>query len=796
MAIPFFTRLLRLASSRFRVKIILVAIVIVCISLVLSSAIALRNLTRLGTNASDKIESGLATANTEYLENYIETTALRTHLLLDRAFSELRILGDMLQTLLDHPEENDRIGELVSTLPSFQDRLSYNPKGNWWQNGPPGGPKEPSVVSVWGHLLEGGRIKPEVQRLIRDTTLLDVVLPAIKNHGSSKLYMYVVGPRGKSYLRLSPYVDMASEFDKNYPGHNKQDFWDFFFPGLVESVEKWPAAGMTRAQLADAVVITAPYEDAAGGGIIVSAFHPLWEKDQPRFAGAAAMDFSLSQIVDLIKDVKLAKTGFAFFAQSQGNVLAVHETGEKILGVSKKTKGAGTSGVSLLARNLKQSTQEGIRTLAFPLDSRVHLQRVKLTPPGGGSLRTYIIVTKRMKPIPSYDKPKVKNEAWTLGFVVPEDEVYEVLFATQKSLKETERRTLYSQILVAIVSLCVVLLGVFWFSKQMTSGLTSLSSAAKKISGKDYSVRVQIDSHDEIGQLGKAFNVMADEIAAYTGNLEKLVSERTQELAKANEEIVALNRLLKAENLRLGAEIAVAQRLQLMVLPKKEELKAIHGLDVAGYLRPADDVAGDYYDVLQSSQLVKIGIGDVTGHGLSSGVLMLMVQSITRTLLDAGEYDPVRFLTLLNQVLYKNIQRIDTDKNLTLSFIDFQDGRAVLSGQHEEVLLARRSGTLERINTMDLGFPVGLQPDISPFVSTQTVELEPGDVITLFTDGITEAEDPSGKQFGIERLCESLKRRRSLCAQEISDGIVSDLTAYIGKQKVYDDFTLVVLKRV
>jgi hypothetical protein len=75
------------------------------------------------------------------------------------------------------------------------------------------------------------------------------------------------------------------------------------------------------------------------------------------------------------------------------------------------------------------------------------------------------------------------------------------------------------------------------------------------------------------------------------------------------------------------------------------------------------------------SKTFKIGMGDVTGHGLESGVIMLMVQSITRTLLDSGEYNPVRFLTVLNSTLFKNIERINSDKNLTLSFIDYVDGK-------------------------------------------------------------------------------------------------------------------------
>src|SRR4051812_13794874 len=73
------------------------------------------------------------------------------------------------------------------------------------------------------------------------------------------------------------------------------------------------------------------------------------------------------------------------------------------------------------------------------------------------------------------------------------------------------------------------------------------------------------------------------------------------------------NERLQAENLRLNTELAVTQRLQRMILPKAQELQAIEGLEIAAYMEPADEVGGDYYDVLQHNGQVKIGIGDMTG---------------------------------------------------------------------------------------------------------------------------------------------------------------------------------------
>ncbi len=782
----------------FKTKFILFAVVSVLLALALSSTVALLNITKLGEDAAGKIEQGLSEASKEYLENYIETTSLRISLILEQAFDEVRTLGALMQWLIDHPEEKREIGETFSRMDAFTDKLTYNEEANWWQNSP----SEQAVVSVWGHcLLDNGQIRPDIAEHIRDTTVLDFILPAIKNNGADKLYMYMVGPRGQSYLRLTPYCDMASYFDKLYPGHNKKDFWDFFFPGLVDSWLKWPQWGMSKEELVGRITLTEPYLDAAGGGIIVSCFHPLWEENYTAFGGAAATDFSLSNIVDLIQGVKLAKTGFAFIAQSKGNVLAVHEAGEKVLGVTLKTENekgstAEEEGVNLLDRNLNKSAQAAIRSLPLPLprDDKIHMHsNINLAVTGGGQ-EEHVIVMKRMPPFLTYTGNSIKQESWILGFVVPENEIYEALIETKKSLENTVANTLVSQIFVALASLALVMLGVLWVAKHMTAGLISLAGAADKIKDKDYTVRVNIKTRDEISQLGDAFNAMAGDIQEYTTNLENMVKQRTRELVKANEEISSLNKMLKAENVRLGAEMEVAQKLQLMVLPKAQELEAVTGLEIAGHMSPADEVGGDYYDVLQAGSLIKIGIGDVTGHGLSSGVIMLMVQSITQTLLESGLYDPVRFLVLLNHVLYKNIKRIDTERNLTLSFIDYKDGEVTVSGQHEEVIVVKKDGTLQLIDTIDLGFPIGLEPDVSTFIATESFRIEKDDLVVLFTDGITEAENMDNEQYGMDRLCESITRRKSESAEAIKNGIIEDVLAFIGRQKIYDDISVVVIK--
>ncbi|MCP4348433.1 MAG: SpoIIE family protein phosphatase [Desulfobacterales bacterium] len=256
------------------------------------------------------------------------------------------------------------------------------------------------------------------------------------------------------------------------------------------------------------------------------------------------------------------------------------------------------------------------------------------------------------------------------------------------------------------------------------------------------------------------------------------------------------NEYLKTENLRMSTELDITRRLQQMILPTPDELQQIEGLDIVGYMKPAAEVGGDYYDVLRHNGAVKIGIGDVTGHGLESGVLMLMTQTAVRTLLTSGEEDPARFLDILNRTLYDNVRRMKADKSLTLALLDYKEGQLKLSGQHEHMIVVRKGGQVELVDTIDLGFPIALDDNIIDFVDEATVTLKTGDGVVLYTDGITEAENMAGEFYGLKRLCSIISRAwEGSSTEEVKQAVIDDVKEYIGKQEVYDDLTLVVLKQ-
>jgi serine phosphatase RsbU (regulator of sigma subunit) len=262
-----------------------------------------------------------------------------------------------------------------------------------------------------------------------------------------------------------------------------------------------------------------------------------------------------------------------------------------------------------------------------------------------------------------------------------------------------------------------------------------------------------------------------------------------------NQEITVLNDRLKDENMRIISELDLTRKIQHMLPPKNRKIKEIIGLDIAGFMEAAEEVGGDYYDVLQHQSRVKIGMDDVTGHGWESSVLMIMVQTAARTWLADNEAEPIKILSAINSVIYDRVQRLKFGKNASLALLDYQQGMLKLTGQHEEMIVVRCNGCVERFDTIDLGFQLGLDAEIAEFFVETSVQLYSGDVVVLYTDGITEAENMDKLLYGLDRLIEVIEINWQRSAAEIRNAVIKDVRSHIGKQKVYDDITLLVLKQ-
>lgn len=339
---------------------------------------------------------------------------------------------------------------------------------------------------------------------------------------------------------------------------------------------------------------------------------------------------------------------------------------------------------------------------------------------------------------------------------------------------------------IAVLVFCIVIVNILLAVSRIGFGFVYDSSWVFPEPKKIVGLTITLSTYMTI-----AFLVIFFE-SGMLGKILKVIPSATQKIRTAAEE----QQQLEIENTRLSTELDVARQVQEMVLPSMAEIQQCQGCLVAARMDPATEVGGDYYDVLPMNGKTIIGIGDVTDHGLQSGVVMLMVQAAVRALVEGENLSLIHTLANVNELVYRNVQvRMEDLRNLTLSLCRFQGGKLTICGQHEKVLVLRQGGTLEEIDTVDLGMYIGLMEDIRENLQEAQVDIEPGDRVLFYTDGAVEAENSAGKEFGLERVGESFTKHRSLGLQDTLNAVYEDIYAWIGQATMYDDITMVAMER-
>jgi serine phosphatase RsbU (regulator of sigma subunit) len=362
---------------------------------------------------------------------------------------------------------------------------------------------------------------------------------------------------------------------------------------------------------------------------------------------------------------------------------------------------------------------------------------------------------------------------------------------------EERNRAIGIALATILGSLALGGLGLAWIVNRHTRPLSRVAGIAHRIADGDLSALQALNAvqhrNVETQELTQSVRSMTGQLIESIQGLEQRVAEKTADIGR-------LNAQLQAENRRMGAELDVQRRLQEMLLPSAKELSDVPGLDIAAHMTPAHEVSGDYYDVFANGDQTTIAIGDVTGHGLESGVVMLMTQSIVRGLLARDGAPAAATLEQVNRALRQNLARSGLDKTLSFCLLDYRStgvgqGTLRLTGQHESAIVVRQTGAVESYDTDALGFPMGLIDDIGEFVAQLSLSLNAQDVVVLYTDGLTEAEDKDGNFYGATRASSLIAAHRTESAEAIKAALIADLNAFMSGTPLQDDVTLLVLKQ-
>jgi len=244
---------------------------------------------------------------------------------------------------------------------------------------------------------------------------------------------------------------------------------------------------------------------------------------------------------------------------------------------------------------------------------------------------------------------------------------------------------------------------------------------------------------------------------------------------------------LEAER-RHAHELEIAKQVQARLFP--QTLPQLNTLEYFGVCIPARSVGGDYYDFLNlGRERVALVIGDTCGKGIGAALLMANLQANLRGQSALALDQPLRFLKSVNQLFYENTTE---SSYATLFFSQYDDQTRTLhyaNCGHYPALLLSKDNTLEQLNST--GTVLGLFEEWD--CSMQERQLAPGDVLALYTDGITESFDDAGEEFGEQRLLEALRQNRDRPIQEAVSAIIDEVRRFSSLEQ-HDDITLILAK--
>jgi sigma-B regulation protein RsbU (phosphoserine phosphatase) len=300
----------------------------------------------------------------------------------------------------------------------------------------------------------------------------------------------------------------------------------------------------------------------------------------------------------------------------------------------------------------------------------------------------------------------------------------------------------------------------FGLVASITRNVNRMTRASAAIAQGNFSVRVNTKSKDQIGDLARSYDGMADSI-------QRLLLDT-------------------ARKERLEGEIAVARTIQQKLLPPASAELA--GARVLAHVQSVAEIGGDYYDYFPTPDgRTAIAIGDVSGHGLPTGLLVAMAKAALATLIETGLEGSAIF-TRLNDLIHRST---DSRNYMTLALfvLDSASKSAELTNAGQ---LAPYRVSRTGVTSLPLpSFPLGIS-DKSNF-ATQAWQLASGDKVVFLTDGLVECTNPSGEPFGFERLEAILAREAVSDAGSIRDAILRETEAHTGGAPPEDDRTLVIV---
>ncbi|MBN1596235.1 SpoIIE family protein phosphatase, partial [candidate division FCPU426 bacterium] len=324
-------------------------------------------------------------------------------------------------------------------------------------------------------------------------------------------------------------------------------------------------------------------------------------------------------------------------------------------------------------------------------------------------------------------------------------------------------------VFIFVIALAVSTSGAYLLMAFLIAPIRKLTEGMLAVSQGRLDHRIVIQSNDEFGQIARVFN------------------EMTQRFNEAQRNLL--------EQERIQQEMQVAQEIQHTLLPR--ELPQIEGYDVSSLYRSAKEVGGDYFDfVWVDDNILGIAVADVSGKGIPGSLVMTMIRTALR--LEArGNHSATEVMSKVNAFVTRDMKK---GMFVTMFYIILDSRRRIInysSAGHNPMILFREENN-EVYFLKPRGFPLGIDlPNPELFTNSLTqenVKLKKGDLLLVYTDGITEAMNSRREQFGEQRLIDIIRKYNSLSAQEFIAKLDEEIAAFTENYPQSDDITCVAVK--
>jgi len=351
--------------------------------------------------------------------------------------------------------------------------------------------------------------------------------------------------------------------------------------------------------------------------------------------------------------------------------------------------------------------------------------------------------------------------------IIPSGEEYFVAYYLDYSAMDERVLAMVKRILyLALFGIMLGILMAFYLSGRLTKPISKLVEASGQISKGNFLARADIATNDELRDLGDSFNKMAK-------NLKESMTARLYQA-------------------RVTQELSIATKIQVELIPKN--IPQVKGLDIAAGLIPAEEIGGDIYDFMFSNDGdLLMYLGDVTGHGVPAGIVSSLANAL---------FYGFRDLDSLSDILVKvnGVMKAKTVSTMfmTLCLMEWSISRQkfkYISAGHEQIIHYKASDGSVELKKAG-GVALGMVKDISPLLKVVDIELEIGDFLVIYSDGIPEAWKSQTESYGMERFMKAIKEFGDLqTALGIKEAILADVEQFTNGYQQMDDITVMVLKR-